>query len=1310
MYFQGFEPVSAAEVETKEKKETTEKKTRFLASNIVQKRTDRCGDHVDEYGEEEVAAGKQPSTSPLPPPKRKQEKDTPPPSPSSSSLCTPNRQLKETDKQIQEGLAIVVDAVTKRTKLIKENFEPNQKFSNKDDKFSGISNEIEKISSTTIGNQIYRVAKRAELNAAVTELDVKARCFLAFNEKKCIEFLEENMTIILQIAFNMFSRNITIQNKKSITKITKVIEGANQKQNRITIVTRNDNEKTKLVGSKGILVVQDGCDVAPLDDVTTKRVFNVRGVKPTVISSAVGASNKSWSTNDDKKKTDQGQLRPEERSALDLSNSASSYVFTTLRRIDPDKPVYLALKTLWQKKYHLTQRNRVRWTNVVGWDEDPHSKTIIKNVKMGDSNIFFFPSSFKQLAAELLKRHGSLLVKHARQRNKPSELKKKTINPSVDSPQQYLDVMAQFDECLSVLLSMSPESVFTKKTIDIYRRKYRRYSIFCLAMYVLNRDKHGSAVSPLPYNFFNFFSFMYANGREMYPTTYLSIMNFLYVHLFNLVASSPPAQEVKRLLDIDSTIMKGGKGAIRDFGSPVKTSIHTRTVVSYLGFVDNMMRLNYKLLAIMEGTSNKYTEKCAISLERWCDSVLFIFFTFVLFHRFSGIKKVTLEECLQLVLGKTHIHTNKMRAVRLVRMVKSGSLLVKEAVDENVVCFRKDIEFDSDDEEGTGVKTKAADNTDIPVSHPHLLGLPYSIQRALGLPVGLLNPLVSKDNISVGTTGASLPACNVDQSKESFFKENGKKRFGIDIPNIPEHVALENAATCTNEFASVGHIDMFENLISDNFDSFYGKGMFNTVVEGTMKAMTESNPFGGPDGHLSSHLGPGIGLCATGGAEEVYHSRDTVSRDVSDYLMASPMRLVFTILTDEDGNDRIMSIGDMALLAIWIKVSTLKICWKSPAINASNYSWISSTLCRHLLLTDLTNFGTLGDTKIINKIDCMTDTMHRDGKILPTEKEQLDFIRMTPLNDRKSMACLHGQVNVRTQSHLGRVTSTSWAVDAISTISKGDKAIFGKLITRLDVLHLGHTNAANFIPYFSTNFLSNEKENGLWGFVKRTSEKVVQENAPSLSFDAVNRDYDLGESLAVMDVISKRKLVNQLDCSSSSKHLNDMRRKIKSGKGETSSYSTKLKDLWQYRDMVDGLIKGRYESVICKSSGFLNVAVPDAVIGYNFDSDTNTVRLRVRILGHSPEEEKESEEDVKKRRAKNSVITLDSKITRYDKMGLTESREIREKLMKKDRQSRMASGIRKVLSDNTCLEDYREEEVQGKLLEKANKLAFTFFS
>ncbi|KAK8405434.1 hypothetical protein O3P69_001770 [Scylla paramamosain] len=56
------------------------------------------------------------------------------------------------------------------------------------------------------------------------------------------------------------------------------------------------------------------------------------------------------------------------------------------------------------------------------------------------------------------------------------------------------------------------------------------------------------------------------------------------------------AFSVKRLLDIDSTVLKGGKTAIWDFGSPAKTNIHTRTMVSFLGFAKNMLRLSMSIL------------------------------------------------------------------------------------------------------------------------------------------------------------------------------------------------------------------------------------------------------------------------------------------------------------------------------------------------------------------------------------------------------------------------------------------------------------------------------------------------------------------------------------------------------------------------------------------------------------------------------------------------------------------------------------------------------------------------------------------
>ncbi|KAK3895667.1 hypothetical protein Pcinc_000590 [Petrolisthes cinctipes] len=223
-------------------------------------------------------------------------------------------------------------------------------------------------------------------------------------------------------------------------------------------------------------------------------------------------------------------------------------------------------------------------------------------------------------------------------------------------------------------------------------------------------------------------------------------MNFLYIHVFGLLSSAAPAVSVKRLLDIDSIILKGGKATIRDFGSPVKTSIHTRTAVAFLGFAENMLHLNSHVLEQMDiDPNNKYLERVAISLEHWCDSVFFFYFSFVLFHRFSMIKKIDLDECVRLIMGQAHLHVNKARASRLVRMANAGSVFAKYEVSDHVICFKSDINIGEEEKEGEeeGEDASSTDATlsGANVSYPHLLGLPYAIQRALGLPVDRLSPL-----------------------------------------------------------------------------------------------------------------------------------------------------------------------------------------------------------------------------------------------------------------------------------------------------------------------------------------------------------------------------------------------------------------------------------------------------------------------------------------------------------------------------------------------------------------------------------------
>ncbi|KAK8388760.1 hypothetical protein O3P69_020639 [Scylla paramamosain] len=114
---------------------------------------------------------------------------------------------------------------------------------------------------------------------------------------------------------------------------------------------------------------------------------------------------------------------------------------------------------------------------------------------------------------------------------------------------------------------------------------------------------------------------------------------------------------------------------------------------------------------------------------------------------------------------------------------------------------------------------------------------------------------------------------------------------------------------------------MFENLVSDAFDRFYRKESFVSIVNATKKLMEMSEPM--PNGRLSADLGE---ACDIRRGEGNCDDRDRnncsfdIARDMLDYFSVSPMGLVFTVITDVEGRERVMSIGDMALLAIWIKV------------------------------------------------------------------------------------------------------------------------------------------------------------------------------------------------------------------------------------------------------------------------------------------------------------------------------------------------------------------------------------------------------
>nr|BDT63397.1 MAG: wsv433-like protein [Sesarmops intermedium nimavirus]GBG35602.1 wsv433-like protein [Sesarmops intermedium nimavirus] len=1165
---------------------------------------------------------------------------TPRPPPS----CTNKDPVKESETKIKKALAVIVSAAKDRSEALKANTCRNNFYDEKDAIFNNLKCSMDDICpAAVIGNNVFRASKRNEVDTAMEELEIKKKCDIIYDEKECIKYFNEHKPVLLQMAMQFFSRANTA---KCSGLDVSIKCGANKFTNKVLIKRKSGNEEK--VSSPSITI------------------FEVKSVPRRAIEKNFAPVSST------------SELKPTDRIDLDVTKAEASHVFSTLRRLDVKRPLYFAGKTFYQRKP--THDNKFRWTEVVGWDETEASKMAVKAINPTVDDLFVLPSSFKRITVKLMEKYKHLLIRNTNVKKKRGYYKVSDalMNPKIDSAMENKEILKRFDGCLDALLTLGKSSAFTKSTVDQYRSKFRRYLVFCFAFYALNMEKHSNSVTPLPFNFFNLFSYMYCHGRELHASSFLATLTFIQNHIFNPMSTAAPAISAKRLLDIDFAVMKGGKAAgIRDFGSPVKTSLHTRTLVSFLGFAEMAMGVMSGMLGDFR-LSETLRIRVVNSLERWCDAIIFIFFTFVMFHRFSGVKKVSLESALRLVMGQTHAHTNKVRATKRIRFSLNNQT---EPEKNEIKCFKRE-DFREED----------VDASALTLSHPHLLGLPYAVQAALGIPVSKINPLMTANSGGVGGDGG------------------GKKyRLGSLLGVVSEELGGE----FPEDGETAGNLGMFENFVDKIIDDYYTSGSFSEIIRKMKKAMEERPPYNAT-------------TCLISGLEEERKETPTekkrkikkyaLSRDVEEYLMASPMKLVFIMAFDSKLKERYLSVGDLAILAIWVKSNVLNVPWDAAAIGRSNYDWIGSKVCKNLLLSDLTNFGIWGDLKIVNRLDTHTEIFHRDNERLPSANDQKNFVKNTSLDDRKSLAMLHSCVNVRTRTHLGRVTSTSWAVDALRTFTKGDKDTFAALAVSLDLHHLGHTNSANFVPYFSTNYVSNEQEMGLWGYIRRTSEKLAKEELAKGRFCnldkvgiansnvaaaalAVSSCVDLGEVQAVLDDGAKTRkaaLAITTNCTKSSLAREKLRadgikRLLNKQTHNKDNNYLLLKDLWSYfasPSMRQNLLKGKPVQAMCPRTGFLNAAVPDFMIDYSFDSSTSCIKLRMKLLPpiQLSQKRKCPEETVNENKKQqrmminneDAVMSLDTNITAYDKFNLAETEEVRQKLVEQDKQCRIAAGIKKV--------------------------------
>lgn len=747
----------------------------------------------------------------------------------------------------------MVKAAHTRSQALKNNVEKNNSYDNKNCAFSVL---VQSLASTSaiVGNQVFQISKKDEVEIAASELNVRNRCFLVYDEEKCLKFYKANKEIILQTALAVFTNPVTSKCSNLEVNIKKR-GGFKKNETKITVI-KNDFKSFKecqpILSSKGKRGVLEEKENEMEKQRPTKKAYNIKGVSLKTIDTNFGNFNNK--KNNDKQKNT-SSIRPDKRTNLDLTKAEASHVFSSTRRINPKKSLFYAGATFWQRKYKPGSDILFRWSEVIGWDENPNSRQVSKLIKPDEpknSKVFFLPVSFRELAEKLLVEFKPLLVCNTLVKNNKrcgggARVKERIIRPMNDRPKDYEMLIKTFDDCLDILLPVSSNkncSVYTNSTVNVYRRKFRRYCLYCFTLYALNAEKHSDFISPITFNFFNFFSYLYTHGKGMDSSSFLNTECFLYNHIFKPLSSASPALSAKQLKDLDYAILRGGKAAVRDFGSPVKTSLHTRSLVSYLCYAETMIASMSSLIALGQRNtkSNPFAltgiiyDRCKRSLERWCDSIIFIFFTFVLFHRFSAVKRVTLEHALRLVLGQTHLHTNKVKASKLVKFSKKILVEKEEVLNiKNLDVPDNNMERDQNDDNNDNNDGFIEAASNLTISHPHLLGLPYAIQSSMGIPVSQLNPLIASGN---GITSAEN---FLHHNNNNNIDNNKVYKMGIEIPGVPK--PPPNAQT-------IGQIGMFENLISTMLDKYNGEGVFNKMIEKTKDFFINNISYENTNGQL----------------------------------------------------------------------------------------------------------------------------------------------------------------------------------------------------------------------------------------------------------------------------------------------------------------------------------------------------------------------------------------------------------------------------------------------------------------------------
>ena len=335
---------------------------------------------------------------------------------------------------------------------------------------------------------------------------------------------------------------------------------------------------------------------------------------------------------------------------------------------------------------------------------------------------------------------------------------------------------------------------------------------------------------------------------------------------------------------------------------------------------------------------------------------------------------------------------------------------------------------------------------------------------------------------------------------------------------------------------------------------------------------------------------------------DLQYSSMVLKKNLKTYLCQLPFRDVFITVNDIHPTSsrkchRVLNMGDLAIKAVMTKLALLGEDPDDRAITACDGTMKKVT--KKVIMIDLVNFGLDGSSKssvdeqilmeeIKSKIKFLQSKRSKNKNQAVTSKElkrlhklmkhlqeyhhqrrsSMKKFSSMPLDARQALAAIHYAKNIKTATHLGRVTGASWTIYAIkefvkkiryedlksrersSTVASGcvmtsvleratncgnknsnaaaknceeeaepswkqqvDAHYCEMLISMFKEVgthHLCHSEFSNTVRYYSENCIENEEVQGLKGFLSRAAGRHMN------SVGGCNQDFITNENNSLL--------------------------------------------------------------------------------------------------------------------------------------------------------------------------------------------------